>query len=129
MIFSDLREQFTYHCRVKRRSENTLSYYNTTANAFAGFLEQQRLESLEILTVHHLRDFMRGLEAKGLGPGGLHAHVRALKAIFDWAQREELLVQNPASKLERPGLPKLRLPTVTPATVSGLLLAESSSSK
>jgi site-specific recombinase XerD len=102
---------------------NTLAYYGTTANAFASFLEQQKLESLETLTVHHLRAYMRELETKGLGPGGLHAHVRALKAIFNWAQHEELLMLNPSKKLERPSLPKLHLPTLTPETVSSLLVA------
>ena len=127
LMFSDLWEQFTYHCRVKRRSSNTLAYYGTTAKAFTAFLEQHELGSLEVLTVQHLRAYMQELEVKGLGPGGLHAHVRALKAIFNWAYREELIERNPSLKLERPNLPKLRLPAVTPLMLLSVMRAAKSS--
>jgi integrase/recombinase XerD len=119
--FTEVWEQFAYHCRVKRRSSNTLTYYGTTAKALAGFLETEGIADLEHLSVTHLRAYLDHLEQRGLGPGGLHAHARAVKAIFNWACREELLARNPALRLERPSVPKVRLPTVTPEIVSRLI--------
>lgn len=121
MSIETLWQQFTYHLKVKRRSPNTLANYDVTRRTLNRFLEAEGLSSdLETLTISHLRGFLLWLDEQGLGPGGIHAHARSVKAVFNWAEREEIIVRNPAKRLELPAMPKERQPTVTIATAQAL---------
>ncbi len=116
-----LWQQFAYHLKVKRRSKNTLANYDVTRRTLSRFLQEQGIEAeVATLTVSHLRAFLLWLEEQGLGPGGIHAHARAVKAVFNWAEKEELIQRNPAKRLELPSLPKERQPTVTTVTAQAL---------
>ena len=111
MTIEDLWQQFFFHLRVKRRSKNTLVYYGCTERVFGRFLAVQGLPAdAERVTVTHLRAFLEWLDQKGLAVGGVHGHARAIRAVFNWAFREELLARNPAAWLELPSLVKERLP-------------------
>ena len=123
MTTAQLWEQFFYHLRIKRRAKTTLLYYGVTQRALERYAAKDPTFPADpaLLTVTHLRAFITSLEAHGLAAGGVHAHVRAIKALLGWAHAEELLPRNPAKRLERPALPNHRLPTVT-ATQIGVLL-------
>lgn len=121
MSIDNLWQQFTYHLRVKRRSWHTIANYDVTRRTLLRFLQAENITpEVETLTVSHLRGFLLWLEGQGLGPGGIHAHARAVRAVFNWAEREELLPRNPAKRLELPSLPKERQPTVTVETAQKL---------
>ncbi|ADV66423.1 tyrosine-type recombinase/integrase [Deinococcus maricopensis] len=114
MSIDQLWQHFAYHLKVKRRSKNTLNFYDVTRRTLARFLEEQGVEATtDTLTVSQLRGFLVWLEEQGLGPGGIHAHARALRALFNWAEREELVSRNLASRLELPSLPHERQPAIT----------------
>ncbi|WP_291424006.1 tyrosine-type recombinase/integrase [Deinococcus sp.] len=120
----ELWEQFFYHLRVQRRTTGTLSFYSVTRNKLAFYLTQQGLpQTIPGLGVSHLRGFVVWLAEQGLQPGGQHTHVRAIKALFNWSHREELIPSNPAQRLALPSLPRRRLPTVTHDCTQRLLLA------
>lgn len=125
MTMAHLWEQFFYHLRVKRRAQTTLHFYGVTRRTLERYAAQEPAFPPDpaLLGVTHLRAFVLWLEGQGLKAGGVHAHVRALKAFFGWAHREELLPGNPAQRLERPSLPNHRLPTVTADQVGTLLKA------
>lgn len=124
MGLEQIWQNFLYHLRVKRRSPATIRYYQVTQRTLEQFLREQGLQSeVEALTVSHLRAFLLSLEEKGLGPGGIHAHGRAVKALFNWATAEELIDRNPARRLSLPSLPRERLPTVTTEHLKQLLIA------
>ncbi|ULH16650.1 tyrosine-type recombinase/integrase [Deinococcus sp. KNUC1210] len=122
MTTEQLWEQFFYNLRVQRRSQATLSFYQVTRQKLAGYLTLEGYpQEVPGLTIQHLRSFVMWLEAQGLNPGGQHAHVRAVKALFNWSCREELITVNPATRLALPPLPRLRLPTVTSSETQRLL--------
>lgn len=123
MTWETLWEQFYYHLRIKRRAKTTLTYYSVTQRSLTRYGQAQPAfpSSPSDLTDQHLRSYVLWLEAQGLAPGGIHAHVRSIKALCTWAHREELLPRNPAARLERPTLPRHRLPTMTREQVSRLL--------
>ncbi|WP_221090138.1 tyrosine-type recombinase/integrase [Deinococcus aquaedulcis] len=125
MTWDELWEHFYYHLRIKRRAKTTLHFYKTTQRSLARYAKATGAlpASPEALTVAHLRAFLIWLEGQGLAPGGIHAYVRGLKALCGWAHQEEFLSRNPAARLERPTLPRRRLPTMTPQAVSRLLTA------
>lgn len=125
MTWNELWEHFYYHLRIKRRSKTTLHFYGTTQRALTRFTAAGGTlpDRPDAVTVLHLRGFLTWLEREGLAAGGVHAHVRALKALFGWAKREELLSADPSARLERPTLPKRRMPTMDPDRVGTLLKA------
>ncbi len=115
MTTEDLWQQFFYHLRVKRRSKATLRYYDVTRRTLARYFEQQQIApTVETVTVSHLRGFLLWLEEQGLAAGGVHAYARAVRAVYSWGFKEELLTRNPARRLELPSLPKERQAAVTP---------------
>lgn len=124
MTTDELWHDFYLHLRARRRSEKTIIFYRTTQHVFGRFAEAHQLpEQAEQLTIRHLRLFLRDLEQSGLAPGGIHAHARALRALFNWAEREDLLDHNPVKRLEMPSVSRRRLPTVTPEQVKELVKA------
>lgn len=125
MTWDELWEHFYYHLRIKRRAKTTLHFYRTTQRSLQRYAEATGAlpATPDLLTVTHLRGFLTWLEEQGLAPGGIHAYVRGLKAVCSWAHQEELLPRNPAARLERPTLPRRRLPTMTPDGVGRLLAA------
>lgn len=125
MTWNELWEHFYYHLRIKRRSKTTLHFYRTTQRALVRFATDggPLPDTPQTVTVLHLRGFLTWLEGQGLAAGGIHAHVRSLKSLFGWAKREELLSTNPSIRLERPTLPKRRMPTMDTDRIGRLLTA------
>ena len=122
MTTEQLWEQFFFNLRVQRRSAGTLSFYQVSRQKLAAFLALQAYpQEVPGLTVTHLRSFVLWLAEQGLNPGGQHAHVRAVKALFNWSHREELITVNPAARLALPPLPQQRLPTVQAEHIQKLL--------
>jgi integrase/recombinase XerD len=125
MTVDELWQQFFLHLRARRRSKATLTYYGCTERVFGRFAAAQALPpDIQAITVAHLRGFLLHLEEAGLAPGGVHGHARALRAVFNWAFREELLTKNPVERLELPSLARVRMPTAT-VDLTRLLLATS----
>ncbi|ASN81415.1 tyrosine-type recombinase/integrase [Deinococcus ficus] len=124
MLISTLYDHFAYHLRIKRRSPHTIGFYDVSKRTLLRYLaETAHAADTDSVTVMELRGFLMWLEGQGLGVGGIHAHARAVKAVFNWAYREEMLEKNPAKRLELPTLPRERQPTVTVETVQKLLKA------
>jgi len=124
MSIEQLWQHFLYHLRVKRRSLATVRYYGVTQRSLDQFLKEHGIEAnTDTLTVSHLRAFLIWLEEKGLGPGGIHAHARAVRGLFNWAQKEELIQKNPAKRLELPSLSRERQSAVTPELLKRLVRA------
>ncbi len=124
MTMDQLWEEFLYHLRVERRSKATLSFYGVTRSKLERYLDSLgSVSEASGVSVSHLRGFVLWLGEQGLNAGGQHAHVRAVRALFNWGQREELLSANPARRLALPSLPSQRLPTVTGEVTQRLLSA------
>ena len=122
MTVWQLWQQYEYHLRIRRRSVNTLNFYRVGAQGFTTFLVAEGvMDDIATLTVTHLRSYMTWLEARGLGIGGIHARGRTLKALFNFALREELIERNPVTRLELPTLPHDRLPAIAPDQVQASL--------
>ncbi|AWN24305.1 hypothetical protein DKM44_14595 [Deinococcus irradiatisoli] len=117
-----LWDEFLYYLRVERRSKATLSFYSVTRTKLERYLDSLGgVHEASGVSVSHLRGFVLWLGEQGLNGGGQHAHVRAVRALFNWGQREELLSANPARRLALPSLPSQRLLTVTSEVTQRLL--------
>lgn len=102
MHLDELWQRHTRHLKLRKRSPYTLTYYDATARTLRAYLEGEGHDlRAEAVTVGDLRGFMEHLEVKGLAEGGIDAHYRALKGVFGWAMKDELLDRNPTARLER----------------------------
>lgn len=114
MHLDELWQRHTRHLKLRKRSPYTLTYYDATARAFRAFLEAEGHSlGADSVTVGDLRGFLEYLEARGLAEGGIDAHYRALKGVFGWAVKDELLGRNPTARLERPRKPQRLMVTLS----------------
>lgn len=102
MHLDELWTRHARHLRLRKRSPETIRYYDATARKLRIYLAREG-HSLcaEEVRVDDLRGFMEHLEQSGLKEGGIDAHFRALKGMFGWAVKDELLDKNPTNRLER----------------------------
>ncbi|MBX3119129.1 MAG: tyrosine-type recombinase/integrase [Fimbriimonadaceae bacterium] len=114
-----LRE-FDLHQRVSRHSPRTLEYYDFALGRFRSWLEARGVQALEEVGASHIREFMLDLEGS-MKPNSVHAIMRGVRALFNFLEREELLVSNPMRKVKMPKLDQTILPAFTETEI-GLLM-------
>ncbi|WP_158263793.1 tyrosine-type recombinase/integrase [Deinococcus arcticus] len=102
MHLDELWTRHARHLKLRKRSLETLRYYDATARKLRAYLEREGHSlQAEAVRIGDLRGFMEYLEESGLKEGGIDAHYRALKGAFGWAVKDELLEKNPTVRLER----------------------------
>jgi site-specific recombinase XerD len=100
--------------RVGIVAEKTLRLNTQALKSLIAFFGVERC--LDSLTLHDLRawrkflieknckyggDGLRPVEQKPLAPHTIHGHIRVAKQFFAWLAREEILLSNPAVRLEQ----------------------------
>jgi integrase/recombinase XerD len=120
MLLSSLHAAHIRHLSSMRRSPATLIYYRYGLEPLTEFLKLKGLAAdTDVITRAVLTEFQLWLrETRGLGPGGEHAVLRAIRATFRWALFEELIEKDPTLKIRMPTLPKERPPAVQPHEVA-----------
>lgn len=101
------------------KSPATLIWYRRRLASLVSFLGESM--SIESVTVDDLRRWRVNLSERktrwadhpsrkerpgGLSPWTLNGYIRACRHFFNWLHDEDLLVKNPATRLELPKLPK-----------------------
>lgn len=118
----DLVAEFLRDCHARHLSRNTLSYYEASLRQFVAFLRAEGLPlDVQALTPMVLRRFAEVSESQGLGPGGVHARLRAIRAFCGFLVQEELLERNPFKRFKLPKLPQEQLPVVSSAEFTLLM--------
>jgi len=112
--------EFMLHQRTSRNSPRTLEYYDWTLNRFKAFLTGQSLSNVTDVDSGTLRLFMVSLE-ETMKPNSVHAIMRAVRALFKFLEREELVDRNPMMKIRMPKTDKTILEAFTEAEVELLL--------
>lgn len=122
MNLNELWERHARHLKLRKRSTYTLTYYAATGRALTTFLQDEghTLDAADV-SVDDLRGFMEHLSGRGLAPGGIDAHFRALRGVFAWAVADELLPRDPTKRLERPRKAQKLMVTLTPDEYRRLL--------
>ncbi len=93
---------FLTFARVEKGlSENTISAYQRDLTKFGAFAAKRKL-SLESATPDDLVDFLAGLYRQKLESRTVARHLVTLRNFFRFAQRQELIVTDPAANLESP---------------------------
>jgi len=110
----NLIEGFRLSCQTEGKSPKTIEWYTSFVTRFRLFLELNNLPSqIDKINKNHIRQFILYLQeeartphsGKNLSGATIQGYVRALKAFFSWADREDYILSNPLAKIP---LPKAR---------------------
>ena len=107
-------ERFLDHCRIaKRLSPNTLRAYETDLSDFLA--HAGRDAEVGAIDRDSLRSYARALfDAKGLKESTVKRRVAAVKVMFRWLERDEVIPLTPFHRLDMP----IRLPRRLPRALT-----------
>lgn len=113
-LLSCVIDDFLDHCRIsKRLSSNTLRAYETDLTDFLSHMGKEIL--VTAIDRDRLRHYARTLfDAKGLKESTVKRRMAALKVMFRWLERDEVIALSPFHRLEL----SIRLPRRLPRALS-----------
>ena len=106
MTLISLFQEFLSEAKSRSLSPKTILFYRDTSKPFLAFCKLSGLETPEAVTVAHLRAFCLKLQETHKA-GGVHAHLRTVRAFFSFMTREEIISVNPFVKFQMPKVPQL----------------------
>lgn len=87
----------------KSLSENTITAYEADISKFVRFLEiNERKETPEAITLHHLKEFVRWINEIGLHARSQARIISGLKAFYKFLIIEDFIEKDPTALLETP---------------------------
>lgn len=113
----------------KDHSQASRQWYRSRLGAFTAWCAEQGIAEIEDITAPFVRryiDYRRTSPAKSgrpLDSHTLHGHVRAIKALLNWAIREELLSEKVVKRIEMPKREQKVLAIFTPHQIDLLFAA------
>jgi integrase/recombinase XerD len=83
---------------VRNRSDNTVASYAADFKTFLEFCAAAKLERPEQVTFRHIEFYMGWLQAeRGCKPQTANRHLHALRSLYRYLVREEIVTTNPAA--------------------------------
>ena len=111
VIQQHLEDYLGYLLYQRGRSENTVRAYETDLRSLFVFLASQRVTGLDQVTIEELRGWLVRMQEEGLGRTTMARRISAVKNFFVWADRQDLIAEDPALRLQAPKKER-RLPHV-----------------
>ena len=131
MNLSEVVNQFLIDCEIRGLTEETIKWYRRRLTSFVKRLEKvSKVTELELVRIAHLRQVVQLLMAansnennpsKSLSAFTIRGYVRAIKVFFSWCYTEELIANNPSSRLVQPKAPEYLIPTFTTEHIEKML--------
>lgn len=111
MVEEVLQNFYSYLSLQKRFSPLTVSSYQSDLQQFFTFLHEQHPEppAWEAISHYDIRAFISSLMDKAYSPVTVNRKLSAIKSLFKFLLRNEMVKMNPAQKVLGPKTPK-RLP-------------------
>ena len=124
MLAKDCLAEFKVECDLRRLSSRTTKgYYNNTA-LFLTYLEKHlEVTELEEIRTPHIKKYLQYLLEKKLSPSYINGILKSLRAFFKFAQDEEYIGNNPATRVNWQREGKVLIETFTDEEVHSLLNA------
>ncbi|MFE4525839.1 tyrosine-type recombinase/integrase [Cytobacillus firmus] len=92
---------FIRDCKIRNLSDHTLQYYKNELSKFIKRLEANGFEtSPSKITTKVLQDHIIRMMDEGLKETTINANLRAIRAFFNFLERELLIVKNPVKTLK-----------------------------
>ncbi|WP_336882261.1 tyrosine-type recombinase/integrase [Priestia koreensis] len=124
MLFEDVLEEYFYYCLDRGFTPKTMQNKRQELKQLREFLMQKRgIEELESITVYDLKAYLRLKQNQGLQAQSIVAMFKLIRAFFSWCEKEELLTENIAKRVETPKVPKKVLKGFTVEEVQAMMNA------
>uniref|UniRef100_A0A7V2ZJV9 Tyrosine recombinase XerC n=1 Tax=Ignavibacterium album TaxID=591197 RepID=A0A7V2ZJV9_9BACT len=130
VTISQVIEQFLSQLsNIRRYSDNTIKAYRIDLSEFRDFCISNQKENITEITEKFLKKFLIFLTDKNLDKTSISRKLSAIRSLFKFAFRNELIESNPALTLPGPKT-KRKLPSVVSAdSLEKLIEGENSDSK
>jgi len=116
-------DMFLLAQEAAHHTSKTLSYYRYTLGNFLSYLSARGVRSPEGVKATHIRAFLVSLQKQGYADTTVHGHARAIKALFSFLVKEEVLEASPMRKVTMPKLQQKILPPFSREDIEALLAA------
>ena len=103
------------------RKPKTIAFYSDTKKNIVNYFSGQVLQSISPTDIQKFLIWLR--TEKGYGAQYVHHHYRTLGMIFAFAMRQELIIKDPMSKVDKPKLPKSKVDALTADEAKGFFAA------
>jgi len=131
MNLSEVVNHFLIDCEIRGLTEETIKWYRRRLTSFIKRLEKvSKVTELELVKIAHLRQVVQVLMAansnqnnptKPLSAFTIRGYVRAIKVFLSWCYTEELIANNPSTRLVQPKAPDYLIPTFTTEHIEKML--------
>lgn len=99
---SQVSRFYQYLETEKQYSEHTLKNYQRDISSFLSFCGQQTIIDFSSLDSAHIRSFIATRHRQGLGGRSLQRLLSALRSLFNFLNKQQLLANNPAKGVRAP---------------------------
>lgn len=124
LLLEDVINEYLYHCQAKGYTQKTMINKRFELKQAKYYLQDKRgILSLDNVTVHDLRAYVRFKVQSGLKPQSTVTLFKVISAFFSWCEKEEYIRENPSSKVELPKVPKRIVEGLTPDEVYRMINA------
>ncbi len=97
---------------VNRASDNTVAAYSRDLNYFVRFCNDNNIGSLDKVTEKTIRRFVIALSEDKLSKNSISRKLSAIRRLFSFAVRNQLIDTNPASKIPNPKVTRVLPETI-----------------
>ena len=116
-------DSFIRDCRVRNLSEHTIRFYRNELNTLRQMLEHQGVETdPQKITAKIIKEnVILYMMDQGRKETSINARLRAARALFNYLERERLIVSNPMNEIALVRQKRSIIQTFTPQQVKALL--------
>ncbi|MDP9475409.1 MAG: tyrosine-type recombinase/integrase [Actinomycetota bacterium] len=119
-----LLPSFELHLRAGGKSERTVEQYMWSSGLLAAFLEERGgPEDPADLRQGHVEAFLEHQRARGVSPGTVATHYKALRQLFRWMAEEGEVPESPMARMRPPIVPDKPVPVLGDDELRRLLAA------
>ena len=108
--------------RSRRLSKRTIEYYADILDEFAEWIEKKGKTQVDEVTPDDVRQYMIDLEKTGHNPGGIAAHYRPIRALFNfWEYETEGQFRAPTHRAKAPKVSIHPLPPIPVEQIKAMI--------
>lgn len=113
-------EEYLLALKSERKAPNTVQWYKQNLEPFL------RVGDGQAITPHTIREYLIQLGDSGFSPSTIHGAYRSIRAFFNFLEREEILQENPITKVRPPKMPRILVKPLSETEMKAILKAATS---
>ena len=106
MLISEAVQGFYRRCKAEGVSANTIKTYSYHFYRFVHHLFADGKEKIEDVKTDDIRKYLIDMQDKGYSPHTVADVYRSISCFFRWLYTENMIAENPMSRVKKPKVPK-----------------------